>query len=121
MSPLVYAAALAALAVPPGGWTHNHNSPLKDGQPVVRQFERKPVDDYRRQSWECYTRSLDMAWQAYRSAGSTPEAFQQYLRYARHARKAYIYGDPYYVAFTQDGAAAVGGVDGACETEPCGP
>lgn len=105
--------ALAAtlLAVPPGEATHNHNSPLKDGQPVVRRFERKPVDDYRRASWNCFTGELDLAWQAYRHAGSTPEAFEQYLVALKQARRSYVYRDPYYVPIVNSASCA--------PAEPC--
>jgi len=43
--------------------------------PVIRHFERRDEDDYRRANWERFCGQLDRAWAEYRNAGSTREAF----------------------------------------------
>ena len=43
------AIALVAISVPPGASPLNHNQPAHGGDPVVRVFEQRPIDDYRPQ------------------------------------------------------------------------
>lgn len=99
-----------ALSVPPGAVPHNHNQPYHNGYPVVRRFERKPVDDYRRGNWEQYARDLDLAWRSYRRAGSTEAAFVEYKRQLHDLRRSYLYNDPYYV--TVESSDSMGSSDG---------
>ncbi len=105
MSPALLLVVGAALSVPPGAVPHNHNQPYHNGAPVVRRFERKPVDDYRRVNWETYTRDLDVAWRQYRRAGSTDAAFVEYKRQLHDLRRNYLYNDPYYVTVESTGAS----------------
>ena len=91
---------LAALGVPPGMSPENNNQPFHGGDPVVRRFEQREDDDFRRRNWETYCRRLDEAWKAYRAAGSTPRAFAAYKRELATAKREYVYRDPHFVAFT---------------------
>jgi len=91
---------LAALGVPPGATPTNNAQPYHGGDPVVRRFEQKADDDFRRRSWEAYCRRLDELWAEYRAAGSTDRAFAVYKRGLAVARRDYVYRDPRYVAFT---------------------
>jgi type III secretory pathway component EscR len=96
----MYTAALilaAAVMVPVGERTPDHAQPYHSGQPVVRRFERKSDDDTRRRGWESYIREIDLAWQDYRAAGKTEQAWQKYRRELAKARRDYIIGDIYYL------------------------
>jgi hypothetical protein len=86
------------MATPPGVPPVNHNQPAHRGYPIIHRFERQPIDDWRRCSWEAYVRQLDLAWEAYRRSNSTPEAFCEYKRALNELRRDYVYRDPYYVA-----------------------
>lgn len=92
------AIALVAISVPPGASPLNHNQPAHGGDPVVRVFEQRPIDDYRRAAWCRYCAVLDIYWAEYRASGSTPAAFDLYRQKAKAAKRAYVYQDPYYVA-----------------------
>lgn len=118
MSPVALLVVTVAVSVPPGALPHNHNQPYHNGTPVVRRFERKPVDDYRRTNWETYTRDLDVAWRAYRRAGSTEAAFAEYKQQLHHLRRDYLYNDPYYV--TVESTDSMVADDGAACCDTCG-
>lgn len=98
VSTLVLSLAMSTTAVPPGAMVENHAHPGHFTQPVVRRYERYPVDNSRRQSWEAYTRELETLWGKYRAAGSTAEAFAAYKSAAMEAKQRYVYADPYYLA-----------------------
>ena len=92
----------AALMVPVDERTPNHAQPYHYGQPVVRRFERQSDDDARRRGWDRYVREIDLLWQDYRSAGSTEQAWQRYLRQLAQARREYLIGDLYYLPVESD-------------------
>lgn len=87
----------ASLAVPPCDAASVVASGTYTGQPVIRRFENRGVDDARRLRWEAHCRRLDALWAEYRAAGSTPEAFAAYRRAAAEAKWQYVAGDPYFV------------------------
>jgi hypothetical protein len=92
----------AALMVPIGERTPDHAQPSHYGQPVVRSFERKSDDDTRRRGWESYIREIDLAWQDYRDAGKTEQAWQKYRRDLAQARREFLIGDLYYLPVEMD-------------------
>jgi len=98
VSAWVLSVAMSTTAVPPGQIVENHAHPGHYTQPEVRRYERYPMDNARRLSWEAYTKELDTHWKAYRAAGSTPEAFAKYKQAALEAKQRYVYNDPYYIA-----------------------
>ncbi len=107
MALLLSAIAAAALAVPPDALPANHNQPYHGGDPVVRVFERWPDDDHRQHAWECYAQHLDQAWQRYRAAGSTPEAWAFYKHELALLKRTYVYGDIYLVGYEAPPACPV--------------
>ena len=88
--------AMSTTSVPPCCPVANHGQVGHYTQPTIRRYERYEVDHGRRLAWEAYTQELDKAWKAYRAAGSTAEAFQNYKKVAGQAKTRYIYQDPYY-------------------------
>jgi hypothetical protein len=92
---LALTVALGATAVPPGWPVENHAHPGHYAQPTVQVFARKPVDEYRKANWHRYNAELELRWQAYRAAGSTPAAWQAYQASAEGAKFRYLYDDPY--------------------------
>jgi hypothetical protein len=92
---------LSALGVPPGASPENNNQPFHGGDPVVRRFEQRADDDFRRRSWDAYCRRLDDAWALYRAAGSSPRALATYKRELAAAKRDYVNRDPRFVAFTE--------------------
>lgn len=92
---IILSVALSAVSVPPGGLVVNHAQPGHYGQPTLRSFERRAVDDLRRLRWEAYTEELDGLWKQYRAEGSTPAAWEFYKRAAADAKTRYVFGDPY--------------------------
>ena len=102
----------AVLAVPPGQEPRNHAQPYHSGAPVVRRFERKADDDFRRRAWDAYTRELNDLWVDYRRAGSTQRAWREYLRAAGQAKRGYVYRDIYYLPVTE---LSIAGADGLSE------
>lgn len=88
--------AMSTTSVPPCGSVANHGQVGHSTQPTIRRYERYEEDHGRRLAWEAYTLELDNAWKAYRAAGSTAEAFQNYKKLAGQAKTRYIYQDPYY-------------------------
>jgi hypothetical protein len=95
ISALVVSMSLTAVAVPPGQEVVNHAHPGHYAQPTLRSFERRPVDEDRRAAWLAYCRELELLWEEYRAAGSTPSAWRQYLSQAGQAKRRYVFGDPY--------------------------
>lgn len=77
--------AISTTSVSPGASVANHCQ--------VGDYTQLTI---RRLAWEAYTQELDKAWKAYRAAGSTAEAFQNYKKVAGQAKTRYIYQDPYY-------------------------
>jgi hypothetical protein len=88
--------AMSTTSVPPGASVANHGQVGHSTQPTIRRYERYEEDYGRRLAWEAYTQELDKAWKAYRAAGSTPAAFQNYKKVAGQAKTRYIYQDPYF-------------------------
>jgi len=89
---------MAALAVPPGERVIEHTQPYHSGQPIVRVFERRAIDEARQANWEAYVRELDDLWLDYRAAGSTARAWRNYKRAALDAKRRFVYNDPYFLA-----------------------
>ncbi len=87
-----------ALGVPPGHLTLDHTQPGQWGQPVVRRYEQRALDDSRRSAYELYVAELDRLWAEYRAAGSTRSAWESYKLSAAAARRCYIYQDPFFLA-----------------------
>jgi hypothetical protein len=92
---IVLTVAMSATMVPPGGLVVNHAQPAHYGQPTIRTFERRAVDDLRRARWDAYVEELDGLWKQYRADGSTPVAWEFYKRAAADAKTRYVFGDPY--------------------------
>ena len=92
---LAISVALSAAAVPPGAPVENHAHPGHYAQPTLQVFARQPVDQYRQANWLRYNAELDQLWLAYRTAGSTPAAWQTYQAAANEAKFHYLYHDPY--------------------------
>ena len=88
---------MTVISVPPGEETVDHTQPDHSGQPVVRYFLRRGVDDLRRDSWSRYTDQLDEHWKAYVRAGRSPEAWEELKRRIRDSKQQYVYQDPYLV------------------------
>jgi hypothetical protein len=95
LSGLVLMAAMNATMVPPGYPVVNHGAPGHYTQPVLRRYERFEEDYGRRMAWERYCRRLDVLWQQYRDAGSSPAAWEVYKLEALRAKRDYVFADPY--------------------------
>ena len=95
ISALALSLAMSTTMVPPGQEVVNHAHPGHYAQPTIRVFERKPVDEDRKLAWQAYCRELDMLWNEYRAAGSTPAAWRTYLSAAGQAKRRYVVNDPY--------------------------
>ena len=95
-------AAAATTFVPPNESVIDHSQPYHYTQPTVRRFEDRRMDDERRDNYTVYTNELELLWQEYRRAGSTPQAFRTYEREAAQAKQRYIYADPWYVPIHND-------------------
>jgi hypothetical protein len=95
-------AAAATTFVPPNQPVVDHSQPYHSAQPTVRRFEDRRVDDRRRANYNSYINEIDLLWQEYRAAGSTPQAFRLYQDEAAQAKTRYIYADPWYVPIHND-------------------
>ena len=95
ISAAILSLAMSSTMVPPGQTVVNHAHPAHYGQPMVRIFERRGEDRDRRVAWEAYCKELDALWAEYRTAGSTPVAWNKYLDAAGQAKRRYVYQDPY--------------------------
>lgn len=88
----------AAFAQPGGDIDERYDSPDYDlVAPVIRQFEQRDLDDSRRARYESFDAHLDKLWRQYRTAGSTAEARQAYVKAVQQARRIYVERDPLYV------------------------
>jgi len=67
--------------------------------PMVRRFERKSEDRAREVRWRSFAQSLDQMWRRYREAGSTEQAWENYLAEMAAARFQYVKKDPFYKGF----------------------
>ena len=67
--------------------------------PMVRRFERKSEDRAREVRWRSFEQSLDQMWRRYREAGSTEQAWENYLAEMAAARFQYVKKDPFYKGF----------------------
>jgi hypothetical protein len=92
---VVLLVAMSATAVPPGTEVVNHAHPAHYGQPTIRVFERRAEDTERKLAWQAYCLELDQLWLNYRAAGSTADAWRQYVDAAGQAKRRYVNGDPY--------------------------
>ncbi|MEX0866833.1 MAG: hypothetical protein WD030_05705 [Pirellulales bacterium] len=88
---------LVAVAVEPGERVIEHTQPYHSGQPVVRVFERRDIDEAREANWNAYVVELDELWADYREAGSSPRAWRLYKRAALDAKRRFVYNDPYFL------------------------
>ena len=71
-------------------------------QSCAASSAKKNDDDTRRCGWESLSREIDLAWQDYRDAGKTEQAWQKYRRDVARARRDYIIGDLYYLPIESD-------------------
>ncbi len=67
--------------------------------PMVRRFERKSEDRAREVRWRSFEQSLDQMWRRYREAGSTEQAWENYLAEMAAARSQYVKKDSFYKGF----------------------
>ena len=100
ISGFVLSFAMTACSVPPGEATVDHTQPYHQGQPMVRYFHRRRVDDARRCAWEAYVGQLEENFKDYVRAGRSPEAWQGLNVDNRFAKQDYVYQDPYLVPVT---------------------
>ena len=75
--------------------------------PMVRRFERKSEDRAREVRWRSFAQSLDQMWRRYREAGSTEQAWENYLAEMAAARFQYVKKDPFYKGFGDRAKKAV--------------
>jgi hypothetical protein len=107
----------ALVGVFPDEAPDNHAQPAHYGALTLRTFEQEPVDTPRRTNWEAYCYELDRLWVDYREAGSTLEAWKEYKHAADHAKRRYVYHDPYLMPIEHDPEYR----SGAKSVEPLGP
>jgi len=93
--------AMGTVSVPPGALAKDHSQPYHWTQPTVRVFVRQAEDDERKHAYHAYCHELEQYWRAYRSAGSTPAAWDAYQASARRAKRLYIYNDAYLKPITE--------------------
>lgn len=93
---LALSTVMAATGVLPGELVADHTQPYHYGQPVIRRFERQLIDLDRRTAWNGFVGQLKVLWARYRAAGSTPEAYREYMDDLEAVRRDYIYDDIHY-------------------------